>query len=92
MKTIWKEIRSFFADIDFAHRQKAAEAHQWEEAELRNVFALIVLGSFAGFPLPPVQVTAELLPLLDKDLDIMFERMGTAHDPLGELFSVFDIG
>jgi hypothetical protein len=32
-----------------------------------------------------------LLPDMEKDFEIMLEKVSTAHDPLGDLFSVFDI-
>jgi len=33
----------------------------------------------------------ELLPLMSEELDVMLDRIMTAHDPLGDLFSVFSI-
>jgi hypothetical protein len=33
----------------------------------------------------------ELLPLMEKEFGIMLEKVSTAHDPLGELFSVLGI-
>jgi hypothetical protein len=37
------------------------------------------------------QITMELLPLMNKEFDIMLDKVLTAHDPLGHLFSVLGI-
>jgi hypothetical protein len=49
------------------------------------------LGAFIGIPAPPVHITMDLLPLMDRELNIMLEKVSTAHDPLGDLFSVLEI-
>jgi hypothetical protein len=49
------------------------------------------LGAFIGIPSPPIHITMELFPLMDKELDIMLDKVLTAHDPLGHLFSVLGI-
>jgi len=84
------KIRRLFRSVEGAHRSRAAEMHEWEEKELRNMFALMVVGPFAGIPSPPVHITMELLPEMETDLIIMINRIQTAHDPLGELFSSLD--
>jgi hypothetical protein len=72
-------------------RGRAVEAVEYELEELDHIFGILVLGAFIGIPSPPIHITMELLPLMDKELDIMLEKISTAHDPLGELFSVLDI-
>jgi hypothetical protein len=85
-----KKIKRWFAQIESLQRGKASEMHEWEEKELRNMFALMVVGPFAGIPSPPLPVTLELLPEMEEDLVIMMNRIQTAHDPMGELFSLLD--
>jgi len=50
-----------------------------------------VLGAFIGIPSPPIHITMALLPVMENELEIMLEKVSTAHDPLGDLFSVLDI-
>lgn len=72
-------------------RGQAAETLEHETEELRHIFALLVLGVFVGLPSPPVQITLELMPEMEADLCLMLDKVTTAHDPLGELFSVLGI-
>jgi len=83
-------LKKLLQDIEEINRGNVSELHEWEERELRNIFALLVVGSFTGIPSPPVHITMELLPEMEDDLRIMLNRIQTAHDPLGELFSLLD--
>jgi hypothetical protein len=76
---------------DEVMRGKAVETVEYEVEELDNIFAILVLGAFIGIPSPPIHITMELFPEMEKELEIMIEKVSTAHDPLGELFSVLDI-
>ena len=84
------KLKKLLRDIEEINRGNASNLHEWEEKELRNIFALLVVGSFAGIPSPPIHITMELLPEMEDDLRIMLTRVQTAHDPLGELFSLLD--
>ncbi len=88
---ILKRLSSFWKTLDALNRHKAVEYHEWEVKELRNTFALLVAGSFIGIPSPPAHITMELLPFMEADLKIMFERMDASVDPIGELFSMLDV-
>jgi hypothetical protein len=72
-------------------RSRAVEMVDYEINELDNIFGVLVLGAFIGIPAPPVHITMDLLPLMDRELNIMLEKVTTAHDPLGDLFSVLEI-
>jgi hypothetical protein len=85
------KIRSFFKALDEVYRGKATEILEWEAEELENIFALLVLGIFVGIPSPPIHITTELWPEMEREFGIMLEKVSTAHDPLGDLFSVLDI-
>ena len=76
---------------DRTFRGQAAETLEHETEELRHIFALLVLGVFVGLPSPPVQITLELMPEMESELGLMLDKVTTAHDPLGELFSVLGI-
>lgn len=72
-------------------RNKAVATIEYEVEELDNIFAILVLGAFIGIPSPPIHITMEFLPVMGKELALMLEKVSTAHDPLGDLFSVLDI-
>jgi len=90
-KSIKDKIVSVFKDTDMVMRSKAVETIEYEVEELDNIFGILALGAFIGIPSPPIQITMELLPLMEKELHIMLEKVLTAHDPLGDLFSVLGI-
>ena len=92
MKTrnLINKLKTFFRDVDEINRDKIIEKHEWEEKELRNMFALLVMGNYTGMPAPPAHITTELLPYMESDIHIMMERVNVAHDPFGELFSTLD--
>jgi hypothetical protein len=91
LKTIKEKIVSAFYVADEVMRGKAVETIEYEVGELDNIFAILVLGAFIGIPSPPIHITMVLLPEMEKELGIMLEKVSTAHDPLGDLFSVLDI-
>jgi hypothetical protein len=85
------KIVSAFHVADEVMRGKAVETIEYEVRELDNIFAILVLGAFIGIPSPPIHITMALLPEMEKEFYIMLEKVSTAHDPLGDLFSVLDI-
>ena len=91
IETIKDKIVSAFHVADEVMRSKAVETIEYEVGELDNIFAILVLGAFIGIPSPPIHITMELLPEMEKEFEIMLEKVSTAHDPLGDLFSVLDI-
>ena len=89
--TIKEKIISAINVADEVMRGKAVKTIEYEVGELDNIFAILVLGAFIGIPSPPIHVTMALLPEMEKELGIMLEKVSTAHDPLGDLFSVLGI-
>ena len=71
-------------------RHKAVEVIKWETSELENIFALLVLGSFVGIPASPSPLTLNLLPYMEKELQMMIEKVVTASGPISDLFSHLD--
>lgn len=88
---IGRELQSWWRAADSAARTRASEKLEWEVRELEHIFALLTLGAFTGLPSPPMQLTLELLPLMERELQLMLSRIDTAHDPLAELFSTLDV-
>jgi len=89
--TAKNRILTAFKNMDAVMRGKAVETIEYELEELDNIFAIIVLGAFIGIPSPPIHVSMALLPIMEREFEIMLEKVSTAHDPLGDLFSVLDI-
>ncbi len=81
------KVRAFFQDVQIINRNKATELLEFEVLELRNIFALLLFGSFVGMPAPPVHITLQLLPLMDTEVQIMLRRINVAHDALAEVVS-----
>ena len=82
-----QQVRLFFKDLQIVNRSKATEILEFEVLELRNIFALLLFGSFVGMPAPPVHITLRLLPLMDREIELMLERINVAHDALAEVVS-----
>jgi hypothetical protein len=91
LKWIRKKVVGFWKIADEVARYKAVDTIEYELEELDNIFGILVLGAFIGIPSPPIQITMELLPDMEKEFKLILEKVQTAHDPLGELFSVLGI-
>ena len=91
LKRLNEKMLNVWRTADQVARAKAVDTLEYEVEELDNIFGIIVLGAFIGIPSPPIQLTLELLPVMEKEFETMLNKVATAHDPLGELFSVFSI-
>ena len=74
------------------NREKATALLEFEVKELDNIFALLVLGGFAGLPSPPSPIAIELLPYMEKELIMLLSRTDLAQDPIGVLAGMLDMG
>jgi hypothetical protein len=87
-RTHWLEqVRLFFKDLEIINSNKATDMLEFELLELRNIFTLLLFGSFVGMPAPPVHITLQLLPLMERDVQLMLWRINVAHDALAEVVS-----
>ena len=91
LDNIKRKITTTFKTTDAVMRSRAVETIEYELEELDNIFGTLVLGAFIGIPSPPIHITMDLLPLMARELNLMLEKVSTAHDPLGDLFSVLEI-
>ena len=64
---------------------------EFELGEMENMFGLIVLGSFVGLPSPPMHITLDVLPEMEKHFAMMLNRVDTAESPMSDLLSAFDV-
>lgn len=85
---IKKYIRDLFRDMQAVNRSRATELLDFEVMEMENIFSLLLFGSFTGMPSPPAHITLQLLPLMQDELKIMFNRISVAHDALAEVVSI----
>ena len=88
---IIQKLSSFFKYFDSASKNKAIDIMEFELGEMENIFALLVLGAFIGFPSPPMQITLDLLPDMEKHFLMMLNKVDTAESPLSDLLSAFDV-
>ena len=88
---IISKLTRIWAAADEVARAKATDRVEDELEELEYIFALLCQGAFVGMPSPPVQISMDLLPEMEKDLVLLMERVVTTNEPLSRLFSVFDI-
>jgi len=88
---IKKRLFTFFKYFDAASKNKAVDVMEFELGEMENIFALLVLGAFIGFPSPPMQITLDLLPDMEKHLVLMLNKVDTAESPISDLLSAFDV-
>ena len=90
-KRVKKRLKQLIIVISFFEKGLATDVIEVELVQLENIFALILFGCFVGLPAPPVHLTLKLLPKMEKEMLIMINRVFSSKDPLGELFSTFDI-
>ena len=84
-------LRSAVRVITQINREKATGMLEFETKELENIFALLVLGGFAGLPSPPSPIAVELLPYMERELVMLLTRSDLSQDPLGVLMGMLEI-
>jgi len=92
IKTIKDAILEIWRTAGGVARGKAVERIEFEVEELDHIFGILVLGSFVGLPSPPMQISLDLMPLMETELILMTEKVDTAHEPISDLFAELDIG
>jgi len=89
---IIKSLKKIGRVYDRTARSKLTDVAEYEVGELEHIFALITLGSFVGFPAPPMQIMLDLLPEMEDELILLLNKVETASAPLSNLASVFEVG
>jgi hypothetical protein len=89
--SILESLRRVMADLGSTHRSRVVALTVAEVAELRNIFALLLLGAFVGLPSPPTFLAVELLPFMEKELRILDRRANDACDMLAEMCGILGI-
>ncbi len=88
---IIKKIIAFWKISDEVARGKAIETLEVEVEEMDHILGILVLGVFIGLPSPPMQISLELMPLMETELLLMMEKVDTANEPMAQLFSTLSI-
>ncbi|WP_457568970.1 hypothetical protein [Desulfurobacterium sp.] len=76
---------------DSIGRDSAVNVVESEVDELEKIFSLLLLGELVGYPGSPSHIYIQMLPVSEKLLITLGNAVTEAEDPLGKLFSVFDI-
>lgn len=74
-----------------SRREDALAYTAFELRELENIFALLLLGSFAGLPSPPTFISMELLPEMADELDVLSRRAEDSSDMFAEMIGTLGI-
>lgn len=91
LKKIGQKINRTFNLYKEAAAERAVETLEIELGEMENIFGLLVLGSFMGFPSPPMQITLDLLPEMEWHFMLMLNKADMAQGPISGLLSTFDV-
>jgi len=91
LKELLGKIKQGWLFYKEASQNTAVETLEYELGEMENIFGLLVLGSFIGFPSPPMQITLDLLPEMEKHFVLMLNKVDTAESPISHLLSAFDV-
>lgn len=92
LRLLKNKLISFLQTSEEVARGKAVKTIEIELEELEHIFGILVLGSFVGMPSPPVHISLDLMPEMERELIMMMEKIDTANEPLAQLFSTLDIG
>jgi len=91
LKRLFKAFQWSWNSYTKMGRESAVQTLEYELTEMENIFGLLVLGSFIGFPAPPMQITLDLLPEMEKHFILMLNKVDTAESPISDLLSTFDV-
>ncbi|MGV8080822.1 MAG: hypothetical protein AB2L22_12305 [Syntrophales bacterium] len=83
--------RDIASSLGTAQRERLAALTCIEERELENIFALLLLGSFVGLPAPPTFLSVELLPFMERELQVLHQRAEDAPDTLAEMMGILGV-
>ena len=89
--SIFDFFRQKLKGMDAVHRENVVALTIVEMEELENIFALLLLGSFVGFPAPPTFIAVELLPFMERELRILNQRAKDSDDMFAEMCGALGI-
>ncbi len=86
-----KKIEYFLKGFLGSFRVRSTEFIEFEERELENIFALLIMGSFIGIPSPPTTLLIRIMPHMVREIYVMQRRAVDMDDILGEMAGLMDI-
>ncbi|ADT83263.1 hypothetical protein VFC49_11025 [Thermococcus sp. SY098] len=91
MARILENVKYFIKGFISAFKQQSTEYLEFEERELENVFALLLMGAFVGIPSPPTTLVMRLMPHMVREIYVMQQRAINMDDIFGEMAALFEI-
>ena len=91
MARILENVKYFIKGFISAFKQQSTEYLEFEERELENVFALLLMGAFVGIPSPPTTLVMRLMPHMVREIYVMQQRAVNMDDIFGEMAALFEI-
>ncbi len=88
---MWQKIKYFFKGFLGSFKESSTEFIEFEERELENIFAVLMMGSFIGIPSPPTTLLIRLMPHMVREIYVMQRRAVDMDDILGEMAGLMDI-
>ena len=88
---MFENLKAFFRGFFSAFKARSTEYLEFEERELENVFALVLMGSFVGIPSPPTTLVMRLMPHMVREIYVMQRRAREMDDIFGEIAAMFEI-
>ncbi len=90
-KTYFKTFKQILGDLSAGRRESVIALTCKEVQEMENIFSLLLLGSFVGFPAPPTFLAVELLPYMEREMQVLQYRADTSGDMLAELCGILGV-
>lgn len=90
-KSLLKTVREMLEGFSEGRRESVIALTCKEVQELENIFSLLLLGAFVGFPAPPTFLAVELLPYMEREMRVLHYRAETSGDMLAELCGTLGI-
>ena len=91
VSSVIRFCRQIFSDIHTSQRENLVALTCVEVRELENIFALLLLGSFVGMPSPPTFLSVELLPFMEREIQVLHQRAEDTGDMLAEIAGTLGI-
>lgn len=89
--SFFKAFKQILGDFSAGRRESVIALTCKEVQELENIFSLLLLGAFVGFPAPPTFLAVELLPYMEREMRVLHYRADTSGDMLAELCGILGI-
>ncbi len=82
--SFWQQLKEGFSQFTQGFKEASIERIEEELGEMENAFALLFYASLSGLPAPPPFLGLSLLPYLERELHLMFEKSILLDDKLAQ--------